>query len=157
MGQIRPFAPLISVCYNIIASFDVFLKGVVMDGPVVTGADMIRIIDEQGGMHWRIDDQVQFLNPPDDASQLQIGARLICISASLNKAPRHYTVASPLFCQRGTWAVVLESDASRNTYELPGLKQHHNDCRAVNVHHICRSLMGKIYKPPVGMRFLLSR
>lgn len=82
-----------------------------MYGPVVTGAELIRIIDEHGGMRWCIDGYVQFLRPPGDTSLLQIGTRLIGINASLYKAPRHCTVASPLFSQRGGLAVILEPDA----------------------------------------------
>lgn len=126
-----------------------------MDGPVIFGAELIRIIDENGGMYWRVDGVERFLCPPNDASQLQVGTRLIWISASLRAMPRHYKVASPLFLQRGTWMVVLEPDASRNC-DLPGSRLYLVRCRAVAVHTICPVHGSKTYKLPQGMRFLVS-
>lgn len=127
-----------------------------MDGPVVTGAEMIRMIDEYGGMRWCIDGIVRFIRPPKDTSELQMGARLIRIRASLDRAPQYCKVVSPSFCVRGTWSVILEPDASRN-HEMPGLKQPYGGCRMVNLHLICTTVMGKNYAPSNGTRFLLIK
>jgi|GEM_PF-4947788 len=127
-----------------------------MDGPVVSGAELIRMVDEYGGLYWCIGESQRFFCPPSDGSELTIGTRLIRISASLNKLPRHYVVASPLFLQRGTWSVILQPDAERNNYTLPGLKDSFGTCRPVHVHLICRTHRGKFYKPTLGVRYLLS-
>lgn len=126
-----------------------------MDGPVVTGVEMIRIIDEHGGMQWCIDGHTRFLSLPGDVSELRLGVSLIRISASLHSAPCHYKVASPLFRLHGGWAVILEPDVSRNS-ELPGLKRRDASCKAFYVHTICRTHNSKTYKPGDGFRFLLS-
>lgn len=126
-----------------------------MDGPVITGADMIRIIDERGGIEWSLEGKVRFLRPPD-SSELQIGVRLIRITTKLS-APHHCRVASPFFSQGGQVWVVLEQDGSRNNCNLPGLPQTNRATKAAPIQVICRTHHGKLYKPTQGIRFLLSQ